>query len=175
MKTGLNYAVRVTVAALSIVLGLGTAVPAAAQCPGDLTGNGQVNGADLGLVLAAWASDGTDKPGTDVNQDGIVNGADLAYVLGAWGNCPAGASVRAWGWNGYGQCNVPADLGPCTAIAGGGFHTVSLRTDGTVRAWGAGTTNTGSYPNYGQSIVPADLGPCTAIAGGFFHTVAIQR
>ena len=93
MKTGLNHAVRVTVAALSIVLGLGVDAPAAAQCPGDLTGNGLVNGADLGLVLAAWASDGTDEPGSDVNQDGIVNGADLAFVLGAWGPC---VTTPAW-------------------------------------------------------------------------------
>jgi len=93
MKTVLNHAVRVTVAALSIVLGLGAAAPAAAQCPGDVTGNGLVNGADLGLVLAAWASDGTDQPGSDVNQDGIVNGADLAFVLGAWGPC---VTTPAW-------------------------------------------------------------------------------
>ena len=93
MKTELNHAVRVIVAALSIVLGLGAAVPAAAQCPGDLTGNGQVNGEDLGSVLAAWASDGTDQLGSDVNQDGIVNGADLAFVLGAWGPC---VTTPAW-------------------------------------------------------------------------------
>ncbi len=167
MKTGLNHAVRVTVAALSIVLGLGAAVPVAGQCPGDISGNGLVNGADLGLVLAAWASDGTDEPGSDVNQDGIVNGADLAYVLGAWGNCPAGGSVRAWGENSHGQCTIPTDLGPCTAIAEGGYHTIALRTDGTVRAWGR---------NYeGQTNIPADLGPCTAIAGGGGHTSVIQR
>ncbi len=91
--TGLNHAVRVTVAALSIVLGLNAAEPVRAQCPGDLTGNGQVNGADLGLVLAAWSSDGSDQPGSDLNQDGIVNGADLAYVLGAWGPC---ITTPAW-------------------------------------------------------------------------------
>ena len=123
MKTGLNHAVRVTVATLSIMMGLSAAEPVAAQCPGDLTGNGVVDGADLGLVLAAWASDGTDEPGSDVNEDGIVNGADLGFVLSAWGNCPTGGTVRAWGWNDYGQCNIPTDLGSCTAIAGGDFHT----------------------------------------------------
>jgi len=94
MKTGLNHAVRLTVAALSIVLGLGAAAPAAAQCPGDITGNGLVDGADLGLVLAAWASDGTDAPASDVNQDGIVNGADLGLLLVKWGPCVPG--VPAW-------------------------------------------------------------------------------
>ena len=126
MKTGFNHAVRVTVAALSIVLGLGAAVPAAAQCPGDVTGNGLVNGADLGLVLAAWESDGTDEPGSDVNQDGIVNGADLAYVLGARGECTDG-TVRAWGLNNYGQTTIPADLGPCSAVAGGVYHTIAIQ------------------------------------------------
>ena len=87
MKTGLNHAVRVTVAALSIVLGLNAAEPARAQCPGDLTGNGLVSGGDLGLLLAAWASDGADQPGSDMNADGLVNGADLALLLGAWGPC----------------------------------------------------------------------------------------
>jgi hypothetical protein len=31
-------------------------------------------------------------------------------------------TVRAWGNNDYGQCNIPADLGPCTAIAGGALE-----------------------------------------------------
>ena len=84
--TGLNHAVRVTVAALSIVLGLGAAVPAAAQCPGDLTGNGAIDGLDLAGVLSAWGTSGGELGG-DVNGDGIVNGADLAVILSGWGPC----------------------------------------------------------------------------------------
>jgi formylglycine-generating enzyme required for sulfatase activity len=70
-----------------------TARPAMGQCPGDITGNGMVNGADLGLVLAAWGSDGTDEPGSDINADGLVNGADLAFVIGAFGPC---ITVPSW-------------------------------------------------------------------------------
>jgi formylglycine-generating enzyme required for sulfatase activity len=70
-----------------------TTRPAAAQCPGDVTGNGVVDGADLGLVLAAWGSDGTDEPGSDINADGLVNGADLAFVIGAFGPC---ITVPSW-------------------------------------------------------------------------------
>jgi formylglycine-generating enzyme required for sulfatase activity len=62
-------------------------------CPADITGNGLVNGADLGLVLAAWGSDGSEQPGADTNADGIVNGADLATVIGAFGPCP---TVPSW-------------------------------------------------------------------------------
>ncbi len=70
-----------------------TTRPAMGQCPGDITGNGMVNGADLGLVLAAWGSDGSDEPGSDINADGLVNGADLAFVIGAFGPCP---TVPSW-------------------------------------------------------------------------------
>lgn len=35
-------------------------------------------------------------------------------------------TVRAWGDNGSGQRDVPLDLGPCTAIAAGGNHTVVI-------------------------------------------------
>jgi formylglycine-generating enzyme required for sulfatase activity len=62
-------------------------------CPADITGNGLVNGADLGLMLAAWGSDGSEQPGADINADGIVNGADLAFVIGAFGPCP---TVPSW-------------------------------------------------------------------------------
>jgi hypothetical protein len=70
------------------------------------------------------------------------------------------------------MCDTPADLGPCSSVAGGGFHTIALRIDGTVRCWGAGTTNE-FYLNHGQSLVPADLESCSSIAGGGFHTIAI--
>ena len=49
--------------------------------PADLDGNGNVDGADLALVLAAWGG----SVESDLNQDGLVDGADLALVLAAWG------------------------------------------------------------------------------------------
>jgi hypothetical protein len=50
--------------------------------PGDLDGDGLVNGADMGLLLVAW---GTLDPGAaDINGDGLVNGADLGLLLLAW-------------------------------------------------------------------------------------------
>lgn len=59
-----------------------------AEIPGDVDGNGNVNGADLTIVLGSWGAcvDPKDCPG-DVNSDGIVNGADVAIVLGYWGQC----------------------------------------------------------------------------------------
>jgi formylglycine-generating enzyme required for sulfatase activity len=69
-----------------LALSCGVAHRAAAQCPGDITGNGAVDGVDLASVLSAWGTQGGEL-GADVNGDGIVAGADLAIVLGAWGPC----------------------------------------------------------------------------------------
>jgi len=52
-----------------------------ATSPADLNGDGVVDGADLGLLLGQW---GTDGP-ADLNNDGVVDGADLGLLLGAWG------------------------------------------------------------------------------------------
>jgi agmatine deiminase len=54
-------------------------------CPADLTGDGFVGGADLGVLLAAWGP----CPGCpeDLNGDGFVGGADLGILLSAWGAC----------------------------------------------------------------------------------------
>ena len=53
-------------------------------CLGDFDGNGTVDGADLGALLANWGT--TDKT-TDLNMDGTVDGADLGLMLGGWGVC----------------------------------------------------------------------------------------
>lgn len=56
-----------------------------ADCAGDVNDDGVVNGADIALVLGAWA---TSDNLADLNFDGIVNGQDIAVVLGGWGDCP---------------------------------------------------------------------------------------
>ncbi len=50
--------------------------------PADLNGDGHVDGADLGFVLASF---GTSDPSGDTNNDGFVDGGDLATVLAAFG------------------------------------------------------------------------------------------
>ena len=55
-------------------------------CPGDLNGDGQVDGADISAVLSFWGPNPV-FPAADINGDGVVNGADLAAVLSSWGPC----------------------------------------------------------------------------------------
>ncbi len=53
-------------------------------CAGDLTGDGVVDGPDLGMLLGQWGLTGA----ADLTLDGIVDAADLSIVLGGWGSCP---------------------------------------------------------------------------------------
>ncbi|MEY2713031.1 MAG: hypothetical protein RL461_456 [Planctomycetota bacterium] len=63
---------------------------AMAQCPGDITGNGVVDGADLGALLTTW---GVPQGQGDLNGDGTVDGADLGLLLTKWGPC---TTVPSW-------------------------------------------------------------------------------
>ena len=64
---------------------------------------------------------------------GVVVLAVLAATL------PAAAEVgyldegtlAAWGRNYYGQCDVPAGLADVTEVAGGAFHSLALKADGS--------------------------------------------
>jgi hypothetical protein len=56
-------------------------------CAGDLTGDGNVDGADIGVLLGSWGAC-AGACAADLNADGAVTGADLGTLLGAWGACP---------------------------------------------------------------------------------------
>lgn len=76
MEAGTTYTVAVGGYSKSeFGLGILTVSP-----EGDLNGDGIVNGADLGLLIGAW---GTDGPG-DFNKDGVVDAADLGLLLAFW-------------------------------------------------------------------------------------------
>ncbi|MCA9285066.1 MAG: hypothetical protein KDA22_07635 [Phycisphaerales bacterium] len=60
----------------------GTSCPA--QCLGDISGDGVVDGTDLGSLLAAWD---TSTECADLSGDGTIDGADLGILLAAWGPC----------------------------------------------------------------------------------------
>lgn len=84
--------------------------------PGDLNGDGVVNGADMGLLLAQWGRcSGCDA---DLNGDGIVNGADMGLLLANWG----GAAGR----EGFDGDRDPADAGIIGVLA----QDIRYRNDG---------------------------------------------
>ncbi len=58
----------------------GNGVPDICQPTPDLNGDGIVDGADLGILLANWGGSGVG----DLSHNGIVNGVDLGLLLAAW-------------------------------------------------------------------------------------------
>ncbi len=67
---------------------LGVDLGDAPPCPADFNGDGQVDGADLPIVLGSWGPCRKGACVADVNGDDLVDGADLSAVLGTWGACP---------------------------------------------------------------------------------------
>ncbi|MGD0573646.1 MAG: glycoside hydrolase family 44 protein [Sedimentisphaerales bacterium] len=74
------------------------------------------------------------------------------------------AAIVGWGYNGDGECNVPAG-GNFTAIAAGGYHSCALGFDGSIVGWG--------YNGDGECNVPAGNN-FIAIAAGGFHSLALK-
>ena len=94
----------------------------------------------------------------------------LLGLVGALGapSASAGAGDRAviaWGVNDA-MTRPPSGLTDVVAIAAGSDHSLALKGDGTVVAFGT------DY--YGQTVVPAGLSGVTAIAAGGIHSSALK-
>lgn len=101
-------------------------------------------------------------------------------------------TVWAWGYNYYGQLGrgttsdspVPVQvtksdrtaLTGVTAIAAGGYHSLAVRTDGTVWAWGNnsyGQLGDGTFTNRTRAVQVGGLsGSVTSVAAGIWFSVA---
>ena len=70
-----------------------------------------------------------------------------------------------------------SSLSGVTAIAAGGYHTVSLKSDGTVWAWGYnsnGQLGDGTTTDRTTPVQVSGLSGVTAIAAGDLYTVALK-
>ncbi|MBK9047688.1 MAG: hypothetical protein IPL74_13590 [Bacteroidetes bacterium] len=145
----------------------------------------------------AWGSNSNGQLGNGTTNDsptpvqvlnltGIVSiatGLDHSIALKADG------TVWAWGFGSYGQIGNGTNNGTntiaaqatglngVTAIEGGYGHSLAVRSNGTVWAWG--------YNNYGQvgngnnidSNIPvqvSNLSGVVKVAGGFIHSLALK-
>ena len=78
--------------------------------------------------------------------------------------------VVAWGGD-FDLTTIPDNVSNVTAIACGAVHTMALKSDGTVVAWGDRL----GPNNYGQIDVPSGLSNVTAIAAGTLHSLALMK
>ena len=155
---------------------------------GTLWAWGNNNIAQLGL------GDTTDRPspvqvGSDNKWVSIATGADHTIALKSDG------TLWAWGGNASGQLGyTSADTcglaGPCTksptqvgsdtdwvSIATGAYHTIALKSDGTLWAWGrnlAGSLGLGDTTNRPSPVQVGSDNQWVSITAGNAHTMALK-
>jgi hypothetical protein len=91
-------------------------------------------------------------------------------VAGSWSHSlglKSDGTIVAWGYNDYGQCDVPAPNADFVAVAGGRYHSLGLKSDGTIVAWGRNDQD--------QCDVPAPNADFVAIAAGQIHSLGLKN
>jgi len=101
----------------------------------------------------------------------------LALALfGSSLNVFAESNVVAWGagmiynpadTNDYGQSIVPTDLTNAAMVAGGWWHSLALKADGTLEGWGDDSQGQTTFS-------PAGASNYVAIACGWWHSLALK-
>lgn len=127
-----------------------------------------------------WQFDGTQLPGETNSTLSLLNVqpsnsgpyavtvSNLAGVVTSSAASLAVAGVIAWGegdWDG--QLDVPANLMNVVAVAAGGAHSLALKADGTVVAWGLNDRY--------QAQVPPGLSGVVGIAAGGDFSLALKE
>ncbi|HUP70392.1 MAG TPA: RHS repeat-associated core domain-containing protein [Acidimicrobiales bacterium] len=126
-------------------------------------------------------------PAPVVNLSGAsAVGAGVDHSLALKSN----GTVWAWGDNSNGQIGSGAVPNPATSpvqvpgltevtsVAGGGFHSLALKSDGSVTAWGSNIT--GQLGNSTTSVVPSGpvqatgLSGVSAVAAGRDHSLGLK-
>src|SRR5262249_46583035 len=100
-----------------------------------------------------------------------------------------GGSIKTWGANGFGQLGNPPfpsdpyddpqdvpNLINIVAVAGGAWHSLAAKADGTVWAWGdneSGQLGNGTTTTTNVPVRLRTLGNVIAVAGGNQHSLAL--
>jgi alpha-tubulin suppressor-like RCC1 family protein len=149
---------------------------ASAAIPGPVTYQWRRNGlAIVGATNAAYTIGNATGLSGGVYQVVVSNSVGPAVSAPVFVGVSGNWQLRAWGDNSYGQTTVPTDLTGVIAVAAGYYHSLALKSDGTVVAWGVSVPSSSynSY-NYGQTNVPAELANVVAIAAGDYFSMALR-
>ena len=148
-------------------------------------------------TLWAWGTNGFGELG-----DGGPSNRNVPTQVGEgtnWASVAAGGShtlavktdgtLWAWGLNDFGQLglgasrdnrNVPTQVGAATNwafAAAGYYHTLAVKTDGTLWAWGYNVFGQLGLGNFDEANVPTQAGEGTnwaSVAAGYLHSLAVK-
>lgn len=127
---------------------------------------------------------------TPVRVAGLSGRTGVKVAAGAFHSLALASdgSVRAWGWNGFGQLGngttvdqhlgvQVADLSGAAGISTGAYHSLALRPDGSVLSWGwnsFGQLGDGTTVDRHRPVpVPGVTGVVTLGRGAWFHSMAV--
>ena len=186
--------------------------PVVVQRAGNLTGIAAISAGNASSVAILAVGAETNALGSmAANNPVIIHGLDtvtdttgtVAMSIGQGTNFAlmADGTPRAFGVNGVGQLGIGTTVNAATptsvkgvggvgvltnvvAMAAGQSHTLALRSDGTVVAWGsnsAGTLGNGGVGGFStvpvQVVGPGGVGVLTdivAVSAGFIHSMALK-
>jgi alpha-tubulin suppressor-like RCC1 family protein len=125
-------------------------------------------------ALASCSSLTTEVKQSSSSEPSNIRSVDLPYTS-VEASYQGWYAVRTDGTVTRGQffqnANVPVGLANVKAVSSGGYHTVALKNDGTVVAWG---TPAAGIDTTNATFVPAGLNNVTQVSAGFNQTLALK-
>ena len=145
----------------------------------------------------AWGqnSSGQLGDGTHTNRSTPVKVSNLSGVVSVAGGAYHSLALKddgtvwAWGSDIYGQLGDGTDinysatpvqvsnLSGAVSVAGGVYHSLAVKSDGTVWAWGYndhGQLGDGTRANRSTPVRVSDLSGAVSVAGGEGHSLAVK-
>lgn len=170
--SGATVAIRRSPAAGSLTVGLQTAGAAGsgsdyAPLPSSLTfADGQaVATLPLNIINDATIERDETVVVSLVPGPGSILGAQSMCLVSIHDDDGGAPPLRSWGVDSWLE-SAPDGLDNIGAVSAGGGHSLALRMDGTLAAWGRDDVT--------QTTLPSNIGPVAAIAAGPDHSAALR-